>query len=507
MTQDELIQILQQKLKEQSETNAGLHRIIDSLNETVAESQRTNDSLNETIGVLSRTIDELNQRVKELTEQLGMNSRNSSKPPSSDGYKKPAPKSLRKPSDKRTGGQPGHPGSNLGMAVEPDEIVSHAPTSCHGCPNRDICFCNACVGETRRVVDIAVAVKVTDHQSLVLECPLHGTPQKGAFPDDIKATIQYGENLQALAVAMNTIGAVSLNRTQEILSGVFGIPLSTGTISNMVARCADCLTGIVELIRQNVAASSVGHFDETGTNVGGKNHWVHTASNPEFTYLTINAKRGKEGMDAGGVLPAFTGIPVHDCWSPYWNYPFPLRGLCNAHLLRELAAAEERHPDQGWAADFIALLQDMKKAKDAAVLAGEENLSEEQLQRFDRRYDSIINEAYAENPLPEQNDTGKKRGRKKKGKTLALIERLNTHKASVCLFIYNFEVPFDNNQAERDCRMIKTKTKVSGCFRSLDGGKNYLKIMSYVGTVKKHGLSGFEAIRQAFGRTPDFFMA
>ena len=494
MTQEEHIKALQQKLEEQSETIAGLHLIIDSLNETIAG--------------LSRTIDELNQRIKKLIEQLGLNSKNSSKPPSSDGLKKPAPKSLRNPSGKKSGGQLGHPGSHLDITAEPDEIIDHVPSVCRGCYNYNNCASRACVGETRKVVDAVVTVKVTAHQSLVFNCPLNGVLHKGEFPEDIKATVQYGENLQALTVALNTVGAVSLNRTQEILSGVFGIPLSTGTIVNMVNRCADGLTGIVERIRQKLVALAIAHFDETGTRVDGKTYWVHSASNLEFTYLSIHAKRGKEGMDAGGVLPWFTGIAVHDCWAPYWKYLLILHALCCAHLLRELIAAGERHPDQKWASDFIKLLLEMKEDKEKANNRGEDKLSEEKLQQFDREYDRIIKLGYAENPPPPEDDSAKKkRGRKKKGKTLALIERLDIHKASVCLFIHNFAVPFDNNLAERDIRMIKTKTKVSGCFRSWEGAVNYLKIMSYVGSAKKHGRSAYEAIRQAILGNPEFFLA
>lgn len=494
MTEDKRNKELQQKLEEQSEINAGLRHVIDGLNET--------------IGRLNHTIDELNQRIKELTEQLGKNSKNSSKPPSSDGLKKPAPKSLRKPSGKTTGGQPGHPGSHLDITAEPDEIIVHIPPVCRGCYNSDICVSRACVGETRTVVDAVVTVKVTAHQSLVLDCPLNGITHKGEFPEDIKATVQYGENLQALAVALNTVGAVSLNRTHEILSGVFGIPLSTGTIVNMVNRCADGLTGIVELIRQKLVASAIDHFDETGTRVDGKTYWVHCASNLWFTHLSIHAKRGQEGMDAGEILPWFPGIAVHDCWAPYWKYPLILlHALCCAHLLRELIAAGERHPDQEWAPSFMKLLIKMKEDKEKAIDRGEDKFNEEELQQFDLEYERIIKQAYAENPLPPEGDnTEKKRGRKKKGKTLALIERLDIHKASVCLFIHNFAVPFDNNLSERDIRMIKTKTKVSGCFRSLVGAENYMKIMSYVGSAKKHGKSAYDAIRQAILRNPEFFL-
>jgi len=477
--------MLRQQLRAQQEIISGLHGTIEGL---------------------TQTIDELNQRIKELMEQLGMNSRNSSKAPSSDMFDKPTPKSLRKSSGKKSGGQSGHSGSHLKITSEPDEIVMHVPKVCQGCPNHDICVTRACVGETRKVVDAVVKVKITAHQSLVIDCPLSGVPHKGTFPKDIKASVQYGENLQALTVAMNTIGAVSLNRTQEILSGIFNIPLSTGTIVNMVNRCADGLSGVVELIRRNVAACAVGNFDETGTNVGGKKHWVHSSSNSEFTHLTIHANRGQAGMDASGVLPEFLGIAVHDCWSPYWKYSAITHALCCAHLLRELVAAQERHPNQKWATEFTKLLIDMKETKENAIDRGEEKLCEEKLHEFCREYDRIIKLGYSENPIPTEN-IEKTRGRKKKGKTLALIERLDKHKASVCLFIHNFDVPFDNNLAERDIRMVKTKTKVSGCFRSLLGAENYLKIMSYVGSAKKHGFSAYEAIRNAIAGNSDFFLA
>jgi transposase len=495
-------------IKEQAETIAKLLQTIDSLNDAIEESNRINDSLNDMVSGLNKTIDELNKRIKELTEQLGMNSGNSSKPPSSDGFNKPAPKSLKKPSGKKQGGQPGHSGSYLDITAEPDEIITHVPPACRRCQNHDVCVSGACVSETRKVVDAVVTVKVTAHQVLVMDCPLNGVSQKGEFPEDVKAPVQYGENLQALTVALNTVGAVSVNRTHEILSGVFGIPISAGTIVNMVDRCAAGLTGIIELIRQNVASGKVGHFDETGTSVDGKKHWVHSASNLLFTHLTISASRGQIGMDAGGVLPWFSGSGVHDCWSPYWKYSMIIHALCCAHLLRELVAAEERHPNQKWATEFIKLLLDMKKAKEEAIETGKNELSEAVLLEFRLRYDKVIKLAYEENPYPEEDENAeKKRGRKKVGKTLALIERLDTYRASVCLFTIDFAVPFDNNLAERDIRMIKTKSKVSGCFRSLVGAENYLKIMSYVGTAKKHGKSAYEAIKQAFAGNSEFFLA
>jgi len=345
-------------------------------------------------------------------------------------------------------------------------------------------------------------VKYTAHQALVLDCPLYGEQRKGKFPDDIKAPVQYGENLQALVVSLNTIGAVSVNRTHEILSSVFSIPLSTGTVSNMVSRCADWITGTVELIRMRIAASEIGHFDETGTRVDGKTIWVHNASNSEYTYLTVSEKRGKDGMDEGGVLPYFTGKAVHDCWGPYWKFILIIHAICCAHILRELIGVVDNHPEQTWATAFIQLLLDMKEAKEMAIRIGRERLSEECLSFYEAVYDQVIAKAYDENPLVET--TGKRRGRKKKGKVRSLIERLDILKASVCLFAKDFSVPFDNNLAERDLRMVKTKTKVSGCFRSMDGARDYLKIMSYVGTAKKQTINPYEAIRQAILGNSDF---
>jgi transposase len=289
------------------------------------------------------------------------------------------------------------------------------------------------------------------------------------------------------------------------VSSIFNIPLSTGTVSAMVSRCAAGLEGTVELIRKMVGASSVVNYDETGTRVDGQTMWVHTASTPEYTHLSIDGNRGKKGMDAGGILPLFRGIAVHDCWAPYWKYPDIGHALCCAHLLRELTGVEENNPKEKWATAFKKLLLAMKEAKEKAIKKGKDTLSPYYLDKFDRLYDSILAQAYRKNPIPKSSE--KKRGRKKKGKVLSLIERLSAHKASICLFIKNFAVPFDNNQAERDIRMIKTKIKVSGCFRSINGASNYLTIMSYVKTTKKLKFNPYEAIRQAILGTPEFILA
>jgi len=477
--------------------------LIKQLLQQVSSLTATVESLNATINAQAKLNAQLNQTIQELKEQLNKNSKNSSKPPSSDGYKKPAPKSLRKSSGKKVGGQDGHQGTHLAVITTPDEIVKHMPSACEGCQYYRMCKGTACIAEKRHVIDAVVTVNVTEHQTLELPiCMLHGDTRRGDFPSDVKATVQYGKNLQALAVALNTVGAVSIKRTHEILSGVFNIPIATGTISSMVKRCADSLNNTVNKIKDKMIGSALGHFDETRTRVDKKLWWVHDASNCEYTYLDLSPKRGTAGMEQCGVLPEFKGISMHDCWASCWNYPDIQHAVCCAHLLRELTGIDENHPKQKWASAFIDLLLEMKKVKEKAVEKGKDSLSNYHYHKFNKKYDELIEQARKENPLPET--TEKKRGRKKKGKILALVERLANYKASVCLFIQNFMVPFDNNQAERDLRMIKVKTKVSGCFRTEKGARDYLKIMSYVGTAHKQGCNAYEAIRNAISGHSDF---
>ena len=485
------------------------YEFVQQLMEQNALLLKQNENLTASVAELTDTVDKLKQTIEELREQLNKNSRNSSKPPSSDGLGKPTVKkdrSLREASGKKQGAQEGHEGVCLSIISNPDHTENHMHSDCEGCPYHDACLEKAYIKETRHEIDAVVTVDVTAHNLFsVPECPLHGGSRTGHFPADIKAAVQYGKNLQAMVVAFNTVGAVSINRTHEILSSVFNIPLATGTIKNMVTRCADSLKGTHEKIRLKMTTRGLIHCDETGTRVDGKTWWVHNASDRDYTYLTINKKRGRIGMDEAGVLPHARGIIVHDCWGSYWQYPDVTHAICCAHLLRELNGVIENHPEQTWAPKFRRLLLDMKKSRDEAVQEHRDELSSQQLSKFDTEYDDIIKTAYEENPLPET--SAKKRGRKKKSKVLNLICRLDNYKASVCLFIKNLCVPFDNNQAERDLRMVKVKTKVSGCFRSEEGAQEYLTIMSYIGCANKHHINAFTAIREALNGNPDIIFA
>ena len=454
---------------------------------------------------LTESIANQQQEIAHLKEQLNKNSKNSSKPPSSDGLKKPTPKSLRKISGKSQGAQKGHKGNGFSITKEPDEIMNHIPTPCQKCANFDNCTSCGVTG-TRYEVDIVIDTKVILHQTLAFECPYRNHKVlTGTFPENIRSTMQYGYNLQALVVALNTLGMVSINRTHELLSDLFCIPISTGTIHKMVTECAKKLGPTIEHIRQKLLGSSIIHFDETGTRVDNKTRWVHNASNADYTFLTIEDKRGYEGMESSDVLPHFNGIAVHDCWASYWKYDQVTHAICCAHLLRELTGVVENHPSQPWAQEMIDLLLKMKEVRDKAVFMRKEQLSYYYTNGFHKTYLGIIEKARELNPIPEK-EPGK-RGRQGKGKIRALIERLFDYKGEVCLFTKNLSVPFDNNQAERDVRMIKVKTKVSGCFRTKEGAKDFMSVMSFISTAKKQGIRPMLALRKALLGEGDFIFS
>jgi len=478
---------------------------IDILTAVITEQNRLISSQTETISALTETIKSLSEENAQLKEKLNKNSKNSSKPPSSDGLNKPNPKSLRTPSGKKQGAQDGHDGRGFSITQPPDETIQHIPSKCIGCSNAG--KCTSCgITDTRYEVDIRIDTMVTAHQVLSFKCQKEsGKVLTSSFPANITGTMQYGDNLEALAISLNTVGMMGIKRTHDILSAVFGIPISTGTICNMVKSCAEKLVNTVAQIRKIVTSLPLVHFDETGTRVDKRTLWVHNASNKHFTYLTVEEKRGKAGMDASGVLPEFQGIAVHDCWKSYWSYTAVTHAICCAHLLRELTGVSENHPEQAWADKMKKLLLHMKKVRDTAVDSDKENLSYYYLHGFDTEYDSIINEARELNPIKEKQ--ARKRGRQPKGKLRALVERLAEYKGGVCLFTRNFYVPFDNNQAERDVRMVKVKTKVSGCFRTKEGADSFAKIMSYIGTANKHGINSFIAIKKALDSQSDFIFA
>ena len=459
------------------------------------------------INSLQYTISSLQATIKELQRQLGLNSQNSSKPPSTDGFKKPRTKSLRQSSGKKVGGQKAHKGSCQKIPHEPDEVKQHYPDKCLTCPHLSECKSSGSVfqcGQSRFVIDAKIETIVTEHQAMeVAHCPCSNEKLSATFPSDVKAYTQYGSTISVLATIFNTFGAVSTNRIQTIFKNLLDVTISEATILSMIDKGASLVTDTVKQIKAHIETNSdIAHADETGLNVNSQKYWVHTASTDKYTYLILHKRRGLEGVKANGAIVDYKGVVVHDCWGPYFKLDNIKHSVCCAHILRELNGVIDAEESHVWAKRFKHLLLNMKKSKEQALDSNKTELDESLLKLLLKEYDEILDYADIEFPSPKKVE-GKGRGRTKKGKTRSLIERLRKLKDEVCRFVQDFTVPFDNNLAERDLRNIKTKIKVSGCFRTTEGAENYLKIMSYIGTAKKNGINAVKALKAAFDGTPD----
>jgi len=457
---------------------------------------------------LTKRLEQSAERVRHLEDRLARNSHNSNKPPSSDGFGKPAPKSLRTRGARKTGGQPGHPGHTLKMADQPDHTELHRVCVCTRC-GRSLADRPADAIEKRQVHDLPpLRLLVTEHQVETKICDC-GHRNKAAFPEDVNAPVQYGKRIKSAAICLKGYQTIPYERGCELLGDLFGCTLCQGTLANIIAQADGLAADPVERIREQVTQASLAHFDETGTRVEGKLWWLHSASTSKATCYDIHRKRGREAFDANGILPAFRGRAIHDFWRPYLRYSC-LHGLCNAHHLRELIFVHEQH-QQGWAGRMIECLLDIKAAVDAAKhRAGSSarterpgRLAPKQIKAFEARYQQILDEGYAQNPLqPPAPDAKKKRGRRKKTTPRNLLERLDEHRAEALAFMYDLSVPFDNNQAERDLRMMKVQQKISGTFRTEDGAKSFCRIRSYISTARKNAIGAFEALTRLFEGNP-----
>lgn len=441
----------------------------------------------------------LRDEVQELRGKLAKNSKNSSKPPSSDGLKKPQPKSLRKPSGKKPGGQPGHRGTRLEMVEQPDHIVSHAALDCQQC-GRSLDGVDAIDHRRRQVVDVPpIELEVTEHRAEIKCCPGCGCRNEAAFPAGVKTSAQYGSRIKSLLVYLNGYQLLPYERTCQLVEDLFSCTISQGTLGNWNAECYRNLESTEEQIRQAILASEVVHFDETGIRQQGKLHWLHVASTARLTVYGLHARRGKEAMDALGILPNYTGRAVHDHWKSYFRYSCD-HSLCNAHHLRELTYLAEQD-QQGWATSMIELLLEAKAICEAT---SENCLVEDsaELASIRLRYDALIARGLARNLPPPETSEKKKRGRRKQSKAKNLLDRLRDFKAEVLAFLTRPLIPFDNNQGERDIRMAKLKQKISGCFRGETGGEIFSRIRGYVSTLRKNDLKILDGIQSAFSQSP-----
>jgi len=448
---------------------------------------------------LTAEVSELRAENEELRGRLGTDSHNSSKPPSSDGPgSKPHPKSRREPSGRKPGGQPGHVGQTLRPVETPDEIVVHAPIECRGCGER-LDAAPVVRSERRQVLDLPpVRLQVTEHQAETRQCAGCGVETSGQFPKGVEAPVQYGPGVAGLAVYLNQEQLLPEERTCRVLAEVFGRPISEATLERAVETCYAELAEVEAAIKRGITEAEVAHFDETGARLGGKRFWLHVASTARLTFYATHPKRGREAMDALGVLPAFRGRAVHDGLTSYGQYQDCTHALCNAHHLRELTFVEEQLK-QAWAKDLKMLLLEIKQAVDTARAGGLVAVPAEAKRDFLTRYDTILAAGARANPPPAP--TGK-RGRPKRGKAGSLVDRLHTHKAEALAFLEDFAVPFDNNQAERDIRMTKVRQKISGGFRTTTGADRFSRIRGYISTLRKQAIPIFAALVDTLSGSP-----
>lgn len=445
----------------------------------------------------------LEERVRELEGRLAKDSHNSSKPPSSDGLKRQLPRtrSLRRRSGKQQGGQPGHPGDTLQLVKLEvvDKVVEHRPTVCEHCQTRFEAP-EVVRRERRQVQDLPpVRLQITEHQALHVRCPACQQITAGAFPSAAPSRAQYGPRLRALVVYLVEQQLVPYARVREVLADLFDAHLSLGTLTAWVQQGAAVLESIEEEIKRALGQAAVLHSDETGVRREGRLAWAHVASTPRLTHYAIHAKRGSEATTAIGILPTYTGISVHDGWKPYQTHTMCRHALCNIHHLRELTFVEEQY-DQVWAKDLKDLLREMKAATDAAREQHDTCLDPTQRAAFVTRYQSILLTGLAANPPPVRRPH--QRGRLKQSPVRNLLERLLLGQEHVLAFLDDLRIPFDNNQAERDLRMLKTQQKVSGCFRSERGATAFARLRGYLSTLRKQEVKVLAALETLFVGTP-----
>jgi transposase len=434
-------------------------------------------------------------RVKELEDRINKDSHNSSKPPSSDAFKKPKP--LRKPSGRRPGGQQGHPGRTLQFAETPDTVVVHRPEVCQKC-GAPLDAAPADATDRRQVFDLPpVSLVVTEHRALTCACPACGTQNRAAFPKGVDQPVQYGPSVRALTTYLLDFQLLPYERVVTLMEDLFGASISEGTLHTSLQQAAETLAPVETAIADTLRGASVVHFDETGQRIGGKLHWLHTASTGRLTYYRSHAKRGKAALEAMNILPGFTGRAIHDGWSAYWAYNCR-HGLCNAHHLRELTAIVEQD-HQPWAEQLKALLLEIKRAVDDAKEQGLRRLHPLRQCAFHARYRALLTVGHATNPPLEPRYESRPA---KQSPAHNLLVRLDNAQDAVLAFMYDFSVPFDNNQAERDLRMMKVKQKVSGGFRSQDGADAFNRIRGYVSTLRKQGGTVLSALRSVFAGQP-----
>lgn len=442
----------------------------------------------------------LHERVTALEARLAKNSDNSSKPPSSDGYAKPDPKSLRKKSGLNPGGQSGHPGSTLPPAGKPDFIIVHRLKRCP-------CGCGASLRrqpvlrhDKRQVFELPPQkLLVTEHRVEVKLCPNSGREVSADFPAGVNAPTQYGPRFNAWLVYLRGQQLIPLERISQMSADLFGRLISEATVSAAVTAAYHALARFEATAADLIAQAPIAHADETGLRVAGSLHWLHVVSTKSLTWYGVHKKRGSDAINHFALLPRFAGRLIHDCLSAYFDLKC-VHGLCNAHLLRELTFLHEvLH--QKWAKRMLDLLLRMHRSV-AACKARTGPAAAPQLAAWTRKYQAVLREGFAENLEPQPPPGPRRRGRPKHTKAQNLLLRLQQHESSVLAFLHDSRIPFSNNQAEQDLRMMKVQQKISGAFRTPEGAQMFARIRAYLSTARKNNRNVFQEIVAALTGKP-----
>jgi transposase len=448
------------------------------------------------IARLRAQVAELQEQVADLAARVGQNSKNSSKPPSSDGLGKPAPKSLRGKTGRRPGRPKGQPGVTMQLTDHPDRVVRHVPGCCGTCGG-SLDGAEETRIERRQVTEIPpVRAEVTEHQIVELECGGCGARTRGRAPGGVTAPVQYGPRAAALGAYLWHGQFLSRDRACAAMADMFGCAPSPGALAAMTKKIAGLIAPALDAIVTALIVSEVAHFDETGFRVAGKLAWAHSASSGRYVLVTVHSKRGTQGMDAAGVLPSFAGIACHDAWKPYDSYDgVAAHALCNAHLLRELIAVTETGTadDVVWAQQAIDALLELKQAADTAPAGGHDTADPEVLEKHGRWFRDAAEAGIVLNAA--------RRGKLQK-KHHALATRMAARADDYLRFAHDLQIHFDNNEAERVIRMSKLRIKVSGCMRSMTGAETFCAIRSYLATATRHGIGWLDALTQAARGNP-----
>lgn len=438
-----------------------------------AEQKRIKE-LEAQVNTLQGIVSDLLEKIDKL--QNRKNSNNSSLPPSKDENRPKKTKSLRTKSEKKPGGQKGHQGTTLTMVSTPDIILEHKPTYCKNCGNT-LEQAELILTARRQVIDIPeITPQYTEHRVFGTTCSC-GMITKGTFPRDVKAPISYGQNIESLIAYFYSRQYLPSERMHELLRDVYGLPISEGSIFNILARFAEKSATAYKAIRKRITEERVVGADETGIRIDGKMNWGWTWQSNNATYITVSSNRGPQTIADNFATGLPQSILVHDCWKPHFKSGANNHQLCIAHLLRELKYLEQRF-DHHWPTSFRELLIDALKLK-------------KKFRRTDffypnknrQRLENILNELLDEELPPGMKDLE------------TFQNRIYRYKEFLFTFLHHPDVPPDNNGSERAIRNLKVKQKISGQFKTSFGANCFAILRSIADTCLKNNQNVLAAFK------------